>query len=173
VDPIDELLENNRAFAASQGPSQLAARPSRGVAIVTCMDARIDVIALLGLRPGEAHILRNAGAVVSEDVIRSLAISQRRLGTTEVMVIAHTNCGMQSVDEEGLRAELEEAAGVAPEFAVGAFADLEESVRESLRRIRSSPFLLDAVRGFVYDVETHRLREVEVPEATESAPAAH
>ena len=173
MDPIDELLENNRAFAASQGPSQLAQRPSRGVAIVTCMDARIDVIALLGLRAGEAHVLRNAGALVTDDVIRSLAISQRRLGTTEVMVIAHTNCGMQSLTDEGFRAELEEAAGVAPEFAVGSFADLDESVRESLRRIGSSPFLLDAVRGFVYDVQTHRLREVEAPETAESAPTAH
>jgi carbonic anhydrase len=169
VDPIDELLENNRAFAASQAPAHLAVRPSRGVAIVTCMDARVDVIALLGLRVGEAHVLRNAGAVVTDDVIRSLAISQRLLGTTEVMVIAHTNCGMQSLTDEDFRAELEEAAGVAPEFAVGAFTDLEESVRESLERIRTSPFVLDAVRGFVYDVETHRLREVEAPESAETA----
>jgi carbonic anhydrase len=163
VDPIDELLENNRAFASAQGPSGLPARPSRGVAIVACMDARVDVIALLGLRVGEAHVLRNAGAVVTDDVIRSLAISQRRLGTTEVMVIAHTDCGMQSLTDEGFRAELKDAAGVAPEFAIGSFANLDESVRESLRRIRSSPFVLDAVRGFVYDVKTHRLREVEVP----------
>lgn len=157
---IDELLESNRAFAASwDGPSRNG-RPTRAVAVVTCMDARIDVMALLGLGVGEAHVLRNAGGVVNDDVIRSLAISQRRLGTCEVMVIAHTGCGMQSITDEAFRAELRDATGVAPEFPIEAFADLDASVRESMRRVQESPFVLDAVRGFVYDVETGRLREV-------------
>jgi carbonic anhydrase len=158
---IEELLAYNTTFADSQPPSGLDARPTRGLAIVTCMDARIDVLALLGLSAGEAHVLRNAGGVVTEDVIRSLAISQRRLGTREVMVIAHTDCGMQLITDQDFEAELEQDAGVGPDFAIEAFADLDASVRESVRRIRESPFVLDAVRGFVYDVRTHLLREVD------------
>jgi len=168
VSTVDELLENNRRFAASRGRAELDARPSRALAVLACMDARIDVLALLGLETGEAHVLRNAGAVVTDDVIRSLAISQRRLGTTEVIVIAHTRCGMLSLTDEGFRAELERTTGAAPEFPIESFDDLDASLRESMRRVRSSPFVLDAVRGFVYDVETHRLREVSADDAERS-----
>ena len=137
--------------------------PSKKLAIVTCMDCRIDLEAALGLKPGEAHVLRNAGGIVSDDVIRSLAISQRRLGTREVMLIHHTDCGMETLTDEGFRVELEEETGLVPEFPIGAFADVEEAVREAIDRVRRSPFIpyRDAVRGFVYDVETHRLREIE------------
>ena len=138
--------------------------PSRQLAIVTCMDCRIDLEAALDLKPGEAHVLRNAGGVVTDDTIRSLAISQRRLGTREVMLIHHTDCGMEKLTDEGFRIELEEATGIVPEFPIGAFEDVEESVRESVWRVRRSPFVphREAVRGYVYDVETHNLREIEV-----------
>ncbi|HEU4392574.1 MAG TPA: carbonic anhydrase [Solirubrobacterales bacterium] len=136
--------------------------PSRRLAIVTCMDCRIDLSAALGLELGEAHVLRNAGGIVTDDTIRSLAISQRKLGTREVLVVHHTDCGMEKISDADFRAELEADSGVAPDFPIGAFADVEDSVRESVRRVRESPFVphRDAVRGFVYDVETHRLREV-------------
>jgi carbonic anhydrase len=126
------------------------------------MDSRLDVFAALGLSGGEAHILRNAGGVITDDMIRSLAISQRRLGTREVMLIHHTNCGMQTITDDGFRAELQQETGVAPAFAIESFADVDADVRQSIERIRRSPFLLhnDVVRGFVYDVDTHRLREV-------------
>ncbi len=131
------------------------------------MDSRLDVFAALGLRDGEAHILRNAGGVITDDVIRSLAVSQRKLGTREVMLIHHTDCGMQKLTDDGFRAELQEAAGVAPAFAIESFADLDTDVRQSILRVRRSQFLAhrDAVRGFVYDVDTHRLREVVAEEA--------
>src|SRR5258708_23556960 len=139
-------------------------RPSRRLAIDTCMDSRLDVFAALGLGAGEAHILRNAGGVITDDVIRSLAVSQRRLGTRAVMLIHHTDCGMQSLTDDGFRAELQQATGVAPAFAIESFTDLDADVRQSLLRVRRSPFLLhtDLVRGFVYDVDTHRLREIHV-----------
>jgi carbonic anhydrase len=162
---IDELLANNRAFAASLAPSGLDARPARALAILTCMDARIDVMALLGVRAGEVHVLRNAGAVVTDDVIRSLAISQRQLGTREVMVVAHTDCGMESITDDGFSAELERDAGVPPRFPIESFRGLDDSVRRSILRIRRSPFLLDSARGFVYDVRSHVLREVLVDDA--------
>jgi carbonic anhydrase len=160
---IDELLENNRKFAEPLADRHLDVEPSRRLAIVTCMDSRLDVFAALGLGDGEAHVLRNAGGVVSDDVIRSLAISQRRLGTREIMLIHHTDCGMEKITDEGFRVELEEATGIAPEFPIEAFERVDESVRQSLERVRRSPFIphRDAVRGFVYDVDTHRLREVE------------
>jgi carbonic anhydrase len=137
-------------------------RPSRRLTIVTCMDCRLHLPAALGLGPGEAHVLRNAGGVITDDTIRSLAISQRRLGTREVMVIQHTNCGMMSLADDEFRNELEAETGVAPPFAIESFTDLEESVRGSIGRARRSPFLAhtDKVRGFVYDVDTHLLREV-------------
>jgi len=161
---IDELLANNATFAEGFAERHLDVRPSRQLAIVTCMDSRLDVFAALGLQPGEAHILRNAGGVVSDDVVRSLSISQRRLGTREVMLIHHTDCGMQTLTDDGFRAELQEATGVAPAFAIESFTDVDGDVRQSVRRVRRSPFLLhtDGVRGFVYDVDTHRLREVDV-----------
>ena len=161
---IDELLANNAAFAGSLPVQHLDVRPKRRLAIVTCMDSRLDVFAALGLHHGEAHILRNAGGVITDDVIRSLAVSQRRLLTREVMLVHHTDCGMQSLTDDGFRAELQEASGVAPAFAIESFSDLDADVRQSLLRVRRSPFLLhrDRVRGFVYDVDTHVLREVHV-----------
>jgi carbonic anhydrase len=141
----------------------LNARPARELAIVTCMDCRLDVLSALGLELGAAHVLRNAGGIVTDDVLRSLAISQRRLGTREVAVVHHTNCGMQGLDEAAFGAELREAAGADPPFSIGAFTDLEADVRESMRRIAESPFLphRDRIRGFVYDVQTNSVREVE------------
>jgi len=166
MDTIDQLLENNRNFAAGLAERHLDVEPQRHLAVVTCMDSRLDVFAALGLGPGEAHVLRNAGGIITDDVIRSLALSQRRLGTRAVMLIHHDDCGMQKITEDGFRLELQETTGVAPSFAIESFKDVEEDVRQSLRRVRSSPFLphRDAVRGFVYDVDTHRLREVEVAE---------
>jgi carbonic anhydrase len=164
METIEELLENNRAFAGSLPESHLDVQPSRRLAIVTCMDSRLDVFAALGLGDGEAHVLRNAGGVITDDVIRSLAISQRRLGTREVMLIHHTDCGMQTLTDDGFRAELQEATGVAPAFAIESFTDVDADVRQSILRVRRSEFLphRDAVRGFVYDVDTHRLHEIEV-----------
>jgi carbonic anhydrase len=161
MDTIDELLANNRDFAAALPERHLDVHPSRRLAIVTCMDSRLDVFAALGLGDGEAHVLRNAGGVITDDVIRSLAVSQRRLGTREVMLIHHTHCGMQSLTDDGFRAELQDATGVAPAFAIESFADVDADVRQSILRVRRSPFLShrDRVRGFVYDVDTHELRE--------------
>jgi carbonic anhydrase len=159
---IDELVANNRAFAEAVPDRHLDVRPSRRLAIVTCMDSRLDVFAALGLADGEVHVLRNAGGVITDDAIRSLAVSQRRLGTREVMLIHHTDCGMQSLTDDGFRAELMEATGVAPAFAIESFSDVDANVAQSILRVRRSAFLphRDAVRGFVYDVDTHRLREI-------------
>jgi carbonic anhydrase len=167
VDVIDELVSNNRAFADSLPTQHLDVKPRRQLAIVTCMDSRLDVFAALGLGHGEAHVLRNAGGVITDDVIRSLAISQRKLGTREVMLIHHTNCGMQTITDDGFRAELQEATGVAPAFAVESFSDADANVRQSILRVRRSAFLLHRglVRGFVYDVDTHRLREILVDDS--------
>src|SRR5215213_5345643 len=128
------------------------------------MDSRLDVFAALGVGEGEAHVLRNAGGVITDDVIRSLALSQRKLGTREVMLIHHTDCGLEKVTDDGFRAELEQATGVAPSFAIESFDDVEGNVRQSVRRVRRSTFVphRDVVRGFVYDVDSHRLREIEV-----------
>jgi carbonic anhydrase len=166
METIDALLENNRTFAEGRTEAPLEAEPQRHLVIVTCMDARLDVLPALGLEIGEAHVLRNAGGVITDDVLRSLAISQRKLGTREVMLIHHTRCGMQTISDDGFRRELQESTGIAPSFAIESFDDLEEDVRQSIRRVRRSPFLLhrDVVRGFVYDVDTHKLREVEAPE---------
>ena len=163
---IEELLANNRTFAASLEPEHRDSAPTRRVAVVTCMDARLDVYAALGLQTGEAHVLRNAGGVVSDDVIRSLAISQRRLGTREVMVVHHTRCGMQTLTDDEFREELLRETGTTPPFAIESFADLEDDVRQSVLRVRRSPFLAhrDQVRGFVYDVDSHLLREVDAGE---------
>lgn len=159
---IDELLANNQDFAGSLPDKHLDVQPARRLAIVTCMDSRLDVFAALGLTGGEAHVLRNAGGVITDDVIRSLAISQRRLGTREVMLVHHTDCGMQKISDDGFRAELREATGIAPAFAIESFGDVDADVRQSVLRVRRSPFLphRDLIRGFVYDVDTHRLREV-------------
>ncbi len=164
MDTIDQLLDNNLRFAESLPAQHLDVRPSRQLAIVTCMDSRLDVFAALRLGDGEAHVLRNAGGVITDDVIRSLAVSQRRLGTRDVMLIHHTNCGMEQLTDDGFRAELQEATGVAPAFAIESFGDVDGDVRQSIRRVRRSTFIphRENVRGFVYDVDTHRLREVEV-----------
>src|SRR3954451_7090997 len=161
MDVIDELVANNEGFAASLPAKHLDVHPSRQLAIVTCMDSRLDVFAALGLSDGEAHVLRNAGGVITDDVIRSLAVSQRRLGTREVMLIHHTDCGMQKLTDDGFRAELQEATGVSPAFAIESFAEPEADVRQSILRVRNSPFLphREEVRGFVYDVDSHALRE--------------
>ena len=161
---IDELFANNRAYAAELEVRHLGVEPSRHLAIVTCMDSRLDVFAALGLGDGEAHVLRNAGGVITDDVIRSLALSQRKLGTREVMLIHHDDCGLQKVSDDGFRAELRDATGVAPAFAIESFTDVEADVRQSILRVQRSDFLLhrDSVRGFVYDVDTHALREIVV-----------
>ena len=166
METIDELLANNQTFASSLPAGHLDVHPSRHLAVVTCMDSRLDVFAALGLGDGEAHVLRNAGGVITDDVIRSLAVSQRRLGTREVMLIHHTDCGMQTLSDDGFRAELQAATGVAPAWAIESFSDVDADVRQSILRVRRSPFLphRDRVRGFVYDVDTHRLREVHVEE---------
>ena len=162
---IDELVTNNRRYADALAPSHLDVRPARGLAIVTCMDSRLNVFAALGLRDGDAHVLRNAGGVITDDVIRSLAISQRLLGTREIMLVHHTDCGMQKITDDGFRAELQAATGVAPAFAIESFIDVEADVRQSIRRVAQSPFLLHRdARGFVYDVDTHRLIEVTLEE---------
>ena len=162
METIDALIENNERFAYSLAERHLDVRPSKQLAIVTCIDSRLAVFAALGLGDGEAHVLRNAGGIITDDVIRSLAISQRKLGTREVMLIHHTDCGMQTITDDGFRAELQEATGTAPAFAIESFKDVDSDVRQSILRVRRSEFLLhrDAVRGFVYDVDTHRLREI-------------
>jgi carbonic anhydrase len=158
----DELLRNNADFAAAFSNGDLPMPPSRNLAVVACMDARLNVYALLGLREGEAHVIRNAGGVVSEDVIRSLAISQRLLGTREVILIHHTDCGMLTFSDDQLKADIEADTGVRPHFALEAFSDLERDVRQSIARIKANPFVphKDAVRGFVYDVRSGALQEV-------------
>jgi carbonic anhydrase len=166
MDTIDALLGNNQVFAAGLAERHLDVEPQRHLAIVTCMDSRLDVFAALGRGPGEAHVLRNAGGVITDDVIRSLAISQRRLGTREVMLIHHTDCGMQKITDDGFRMELQETTGVSPSFAIESFQDVEADVRQSILRVRRSVFLphREVVRGFVYDVDSHQLREVEADE---------
>jgi carbonic anhydrase len=159
---IDAFLANNTAFADGFAHANLPTPPSKRLAIVTCMDSRMDLFAMLGLGIGQAHVIRNAGGVATDDVIRSLMLSQRLLGTREVMVIQHTRCGAQSFTEEELKDAIERDTGVRPPFALEAFSDLDESVRRAIARIDASPFIVheDCVRGFVYDVETGRLREV-------------
>jgi carbonic anhydrase len=161
VSVADELLANNTAYADSFSGS-LPAPPGKHVAVLACMDARLDVYSLLGLRPGEAHVIRNAGGVVTDDVIRSLAISQRLLGTTEIILIHHTECGMLSFTDDDFRRSIEQDTGIKPSWAAESFSDLDGDVRQSIARIKASPFLphTDQVRGFVFDVGTGRLREV-------------
>ena len=158
---IDEALHHNDAYASTFDLGGLPHQPAQRLAVVACMDARIDVHRVLGLREGDAHVIRNAGGVVTDDVIRSLLISQRLLGTEEVLLLHHTRCGMQSFRDDDLKADVERDTGVRPSFALEAFADLEGDVRQSIARLRSSPFVADQrVRGFVYDVDTGRLAEV-------------
>ena len=157
----DELLANNEAYAAQfSGPLPLP--PSKHVAVLACMDARLDVYRALGLGEGEAHVIRNAGGVVTEDEIRSLAISQRLLGTTEIILIHHTDCGMLTFTDDDFKRSIQEDTGIKPEWAAEAFPDVEEDIRQSLRRIEASPFVTkhESARGFVFDVATGRLNEV-------------
>ena len=157
----DDYLLNNARYAESfSGP--LPMPPSRQVAVVACMDARLNVYAILGLADGEAHVIRNAGGVVTEDEIRSLAISQRLLGTTEIILIHHTDCGMLTFTDDGFRRSIQDDTGIKPSWAAEAFGDLDEDVRQSVARIKASPFIphTDAVRGFVFDVATGKLNEV-------------
>lgn len=163
MDVADSFLASNAEHAEQHGEEHLDVQPSLHVAVVTCMDSRIDVFAALGLENGQAHILRNAGGVITDDVVRSLALSQRKLGTREIVLIHHTDCGLQKVTDDGFRAELQEDTGMPPSFAIESFTDVEASVCGSIARVRSSPFLphRDRVRGFVYDVDTGRLTEVE------------
>jgi len=158
----DDLLRNNEEYAASFDKGDLPLPPAKGVAVVACMDARLNVYGMLGLQEGDAHVIRNAGGVITDDEIRSLAISQRLLGTTEIVLIHHTDCGMLTFHDDELKAQIQDEVGIKPEFALEAFSDLEEDVRQSIARIKASPFIpnKDSVRGFVYEVETGRLREV-------------
>ena len=160
---IDELLQNATSYAETFDKADLALPPARRVAIVACMDARLNPHALLGLEEGDAHVIRNAGGVITDDEIRSLAISQRLLGTEEIMLIHHTDCGMLTFTDDELRRQIQDETGVKPAWAAEAFDDLEEDVRQSIARIESSPFIprKDKIRGFVYEVETGRVREVE------------
>ena len=158
----DELLRNAEAYAARFDKGDLPLPPARKLAVVACMDARLDPYALLGLQEGDAHVIRNAGGVVTDDGIRSLAISQRLLATEEIVLIHHTDCGMRTFTDDAFKRSIQDETGIKPEWAAEAFDDLEEDVRQSLARIRASPFIprKESVRGFVYEVETGRLREV-------------
>ena len=159
---IDELLENADAYAESFDKGGLELPPARRIAIVACMDARLDPSALLGLQEGDAHVIRNAGGVITDDEIRSLAISQRLLQTEEIMLIHHTDCGMLTFKDDDLRRQIQDETGVKPAWAAECFDNLDEDVRQSVARIKASPFIprKDKIRGFVYEVETGRLREV-------------
>ena len=158
----DELLSNNERYAQSFDKGDLPLPPAKGVAVVACMDARLNIYGMLGLQEGDAHVIRNAGGVITDDEIRSLAISQRLLGTREVILIHHTECGMLTFTDDELKAQIQEEVGIKPHFPMESFSDLEEDVRQSIARIQASPFIphKDSVRGFVYEVETGRLREV-------------
>jgi carbonic anhydrase len=157
----DDYLRNNEAYTGSFTPS-LPIQPSKHVTVIACMDSRLDVFALLGMAPGEAHVIRNAGGVVTDDMIRSLSISQRLLGTSEVILIHHTDCGLQKTTEDEFKGAVEAETGIRPPWAVEAFTDAADDVRQSIGRIKVSPFIphKDAVRGFVFDVDTGWLNEV-------------
>jgi carbonic anhydrase len=158
----DDLLQNNEAYAASFDKGDLPLPPGKKVAVVACMDARLNPYGALGLQEGDAHVIRNAGGVVTDDEIRSLAISQRLLGTEEIILIHHTDCGMLTFTDDDFKAQVQAETGIKPEWAAEAFSDLDQDVRQSIARIKASPFIpnTDSVRGFVYDVQTGRLREV-------------
>jgi len=158
----DEFIRSAEDYAARFGKGSLPMPPARQVAVVACMDARLNPYGLLGLSEGDAHVIRNAGGVVTEDVIRSLTISQRLLGTREIVLIHHTDCGMLTFSDDQVKAQIEADCGIRPHFALEAFADVEQDVRQSIARVAASPFIphTDQVRGFVYDVATGRLNEV-------------
>ena len=158
----DELLKNNEAYVAEFDKGDLPLPPAKKVAVLACMDARLNPYGALGLEEGDAHVIRNAGGVVTDDEIRSLAISQRLLGTEEIILIHHTDCGMLTFTDDVFKRSIQEDTGIKPEWAAEAFSDLDEDVRQSIARIKASPFIpnKDSVRGFVYEVESGRLREV-------------
>ncbi len=158
----DDLLANNADYVSSFDKGDLPLPPATKTAIVACMDARLNVYGALGLTEGDAHVIRNAGGVVTDDAIRSLAISQRLLGTEEIILIHHTGCGMLTFTDDDFKRSIEEDTGIRPEWAAEAFPDVDADVRQSIARIQASPFIphKDAIRGFVYEVETGRLREV-------------
>jgi carbonic anhydrase len=158
----DQLVSNAQQYAAAFDKGSLPMPPGRGVAVVACMDARLNPFGILGLSEGDAHVIRNAGGVVTDDVIRSLTISQRLLGTREIILIHHTDCGMLTFSDDQVKAQIESDTGIRPSFALEAFSDLDKDVRQSIARIEASPFIphKDQVRGFVYDVKTGRLNEV-------------
>lgn len=157
-----QLLSNNHAYTEGFAHAALPAPPRLRVAILTCMDARIDPAQLLGLEPGDAHVIRNAGGIVTDDALRSLSISQHHLGTEEILVIQHTKCGLLTFTDEGFASDLERGTGDRPTWTAGTFDDLEASVREGVRRIQDDPFIprTNSIRGFVYEVADGRLREV-------------
>ena len=159
---IDDLLTNNASYAESFDKGDLPAPPARNLAVVACMDARLDTHKLLGLEEGDAHVIRNAGGVVTDDVIRSLVISQRLLGTREVLLLHHTDCGMLSFRDDDVKDAIEADTGLRPTFALESFRNLEEDVKQSIARIQASPFIpnKEQVRGFIYDCATGRLNEV-------------
>ena len=158
----DNLLANNQSYAHSFAKGSLAMPPAKKLAVLTCMDARLDVHRILGLELGDAHIIRNAGGVATEDAIRSLIISQRLLGTEEIVLIHHTDCGMLTFTDDELKKQIEKETGIRPHFALEAFSELEADVRQSIARIAASPFvpIKSKIRGFVYDVKTGELGEV-------------
>jgi carbonic anhydrase len=158
----DDLLRNNEAYAADFDKGDLPLPPGKKLAVLACMDARVNPYGILGLQEGDAHVIRNAGGVVTDDEIRSLAISQRLLGTEEIILIHHTDCGMLTFTDDEFKRSVQDDVGIKPEWAAEAFPDLDEDVRQSIARIKASPFIprKDSVRGFVYEVETGRLREV-------------
>ena len=158
----DQLLQNNERYAESFDKGDLPLPPAKKVAVVACMDARLLPARILGLEEGDAHVIRNAGGVVTDDEIRSLAISQRLLGTEEIILIHHTDCGMLTFTDDDFKRSIQDDTGIKPEWAAEAFGDLDEDVRQSIARIEASPFIprKDSIRGFVYEVETGRLREV-------------
>ena len=157
----DEMVSNAERYAEGFSHGSLPMPPGKGVAVVACMDARLNVYGLLGLREGDAHVIRNAGGVITEDAIRSLTISQRLLGTTEIVLIHHTQCGMLTFSDDAVKAQITADTGIRPSFALEAFSDVDDDVRQSIARIKASPFIRNKnVRGFVYDVEKGTLREV-------------
>ena len=163
----DDLVRNNESYARSFTKGNLPLPPAKHLAVLACMDARLDVHKILGLEEGDAHIIRNAGGVATDDAIRSVAISQRLLGTTEIILIHHTDCGMLTFTDDEVKRQIEKETGIRPAFALEAFADLEDDVRQSIARIKASPFIprKDRIRGFVYDVRTGKLDEVGVAAA--------
>ena len=158
----DAYVASAEQYAASFDKHDLPLPPAKGTAVVACMDARLNPYGVLGLAEGDSHVIRNAGGVVTDDVIRSLTISQRLLGTNEIILIHHTGCGMLTFHDDDVKAQIEADTGIRPSFALEAFGDLDGDVRQSIARIKASPFIpsKDSIRGFVYEVETGRLREV-------------